>query len=93
MATQKLKLLALAFTALAAPFALAQTPAEVVVYGPAPKPVPVPGAKPIAAPSFDALKGDGLYHFQGSRVSNMRAAATAGRRKSLCADGDEADMA
>lgn len=78
MATQNLKLLALAFTALAAPFALAQTATEVVVYGPAPKPVPVPGVKPIAAPSFDALKGDGLYHFQGTRVSNMRAAATPG---------------
>ncbi len=78
MAIQKLKLLALAFTAMAAPLALAQAPAEVVVYGPAPRPVPVPGAKPIAVPSFEAMKGDGLYHFSGARMSNMRAAATPG---------------
>jgi len=62
--------------ALAATIAFAQQPAEVVVYGPAPKPVPVPGAKPIAAHSFDALKGDGLYFFQGNRMTNVRVAAT-----------------
>ena len=77
MATRAPRILALAW-AIAAPLAIAQQPAEVIVYGPAPKPVPVPGAKPIAAPSFDALKGDGIYHFQGSRVTNMRAAATPG---------------
>ena len=75
MATQNLKLLALAFTALAAPFALAQTATEVVVYGPAPKPVPVPGVKPIAAPSFDALKGD------GSTTSRAPASRTCGLRR------------
>ena len=49
-----------------------------MVYGPAPKPVVVPGAKPITTPSFEAFKGEGLYHFQGARVSNIRAAAAAG---------------
>ena len=78
MATRNLRLVALALGAIAAPFALAQAPAEVAVYGPAPRPVPVPGVKPIAVPSFDALKGDGIYHFNGPRMSNMRAAATPG---------------
>lgn len=78
MAAKTLKFCALALAAIATPLALAQQPAEVVVYGPAPKPVPVPGAKPIAAPSFDALKGDGLYYFQGTKVSNMRVAGAAG---------------
>ncbi|HQR19621.1 MAG TPA: hypothetical protein PLE54_14165 [Burkholderiaceae bacterium] len=72
-----LKLGAFALGALATSWALAQQPAEVVVYGPAPKPVPVPGAKPIAMPSFDALKGDGVYYFQGAKVSNLRLAGAA----------------
>jgi hypothetical protein len=72
------KLGACALATLATSWALAQQPSEVVVYGPAPKPVPVPGVKPIAAPSFDALKGDGLYYFQGTKVSNMRVAGAAG---------------
>lgn len=72
------RLFATALAALAVQGALAQQPAETVVYGPAPKPVVVPGARPINAPSFDALKGDGLYHFQGTRMSNIRAAATPG---------------
>jgi hypothetical protein len=78
MASLSLRTCALALATLATPLALAQQPAEVVVYGPAPKPVVVPGAKPITTPSFDAFKGEGLYHFQGARVSNIRAAATAG---------------
>jgi hypothetical protein len=74
----KLSRLTLAAAAsLAATMALAQQPAEIVVYGPAPKPVPVPGAKPVAAPSFDALKGEGLYLFQGTKVSNIRVAPNA----------------
>jgi hypothetical protein len=78
MATSNLRLVALALGAIAAPLALAQAPAEVAVYGPAPRPVPVPGVKPISVPSFDALKGDGIYHFHGARMTNMRAAATPG---------------
>jgi len=78
MAAKALKLCALALAAITAPIAMAQQASEVVVYGPAPKPVPVPGAKPITAPSFDAFKGDGLYYFQGTKVSNMRVAGAAG---------------
>jgi hypothetical protein len=75
MAVPAPRILALAL-AIAAPIAFAQQPAEVVVYGPAVKPVPVPGAKPIAMPSFEALKGDGIYHFHGARMANIRVAAT-----------------
>jgi len=69
---------AFALAAFAASWALAQQPGEVAVYGPAPKPVPVPGAKPLAQPSFDALKGDGLFYVEGSKVSNMRITGAAG---------------
>ena len=78
MSVRTLKLSAFALAAFATTWALAQQPAEVVVYGPAPKPVPVPGAKPLTQPSFDALKGDGLYYFQGTKVSNMRLGGAAG---------------
>lgn len=71
-----LKLAALSLAACIATGALAQQAVEMVVYGPVAKPVPVPGAKPIAMPAFDALKGDGLYHLTGTKVSNIRAAAT-----------------
>jgi hypothetical protein len=58
--------------------AAAQQTSEIVVYGPQPRPVPVPGVKPLSLPSFDALKGDGVYYFHGTRVSNIRAAAAPG---------------
>ncbi|HTN49275.1 MAG TPA: hypothetical protein VMK32_07590 [Burkholderiaceae bacterium] len=76
MTLGSLRIGAFALAAVATPFALAQQAGEVVVYGPAPKPVVVPGAKPVAAPSFDALKGDGLYHLVGTRMANIRAGAT-----------------
>jgi hypothetical protein len=78
MARQTFRFCAVALAALAVQHAIAQEPVETVIYGPAPKPVVVPGAKPIKAPSFDALKDDGLYYFQGTRMSNIRAAATPG---------------
>ena len=78
MARQTFRFCTVVLAVLAVQSAIAQERAETVVYGPAPKPVVVPGAKPIKAPSFDALKGDGLYHFQGNRMSNIRAAATPG---------------
>ena len=78
MARKTFRFCTLALAVLAVQCAIAQDRAETVVYGPAPKPIVVPGAKPIKAPSFDALKGDGLYHFQGTRMSNIRAAATPG---------------
>jgi hypothetical protein len=78
MSVRTLKFSSFALAALATTWALAQQPAEVVVYGPAPKPVPVPGAKALTQPSFEALKGDGLYYFQGTKISNMRVAGAAG---------------
>jgi hypothetical protein len=46
--------------------------AAVPTYGPLPEPVPVVGAKPMSLPSFEALKGDGLYYFNGANVGNLR---------------------
>jgi hypothetical protein len=39
--------------------------------------VPVPGAKPINVPTIDALKGDGLFHFHGTGMATLKAAAAA----------------
>jgi nucleoid-associated protein YgaU len=67
-----------AFAALvAASTAFAQT-GDVPHYGPLREPVPVPGAKPMAIQSIDALKGDGLFYVYGSRMASLKAAATAG---------------
>lgn len=74
----------LALSALSTALALSASPAqaqqapEPVVYGPVPKPVVVPGAKKIPLSSFDAFRGDGLYHIQGTQVLNIRAAAVPG---------------
>jgi hypothetical protein len=46
--------------------------AAVPTYGPLPEPVPVAGAKPVPLASFEALKGDGLYYFNGNHVVNLR---------------------
>lgn len=48
-------------------------------YGPLREPVPVPGAKPINVAGIDALKGDGVYYVNGTKIANLRAAATAGQ--------------
>ncbi len=34
---------------------------------------PVPGARPLDMKSIDALRGDGLFYFSGTRVVNLRA--------------------
>ena len=54
-------------------------------YGPMKQPVAVPGAKPLNIPTIDALKGDGLFHFHGTGMATMRAAAApqAGNRYPL----------
>jgi len=54
-------------------------------YGPLKQPVPVPGAKPMNVPTIEALKGDGLYHFHGTGMATIKAAATpqAGNRYPL----------
>jgi len=76
MAAKALKLCALALAAITAPIAMAQQASEVVVYGPAPKPVPVPGAKPITGALVRCIQGrrpvllpghQGLEHARGRR--------------------------
>jgi len=78
---------ALALSALgafaAAPPSFAQTQAysaqggDVPIYGPSPEPVVVPGSKPLATNTIDALRGDGIYYFNGPRVTQLRAAGAA----------------
>ena len=58
--------------ALASPLALAQTPAAVVSPLPQVDVQPVAEAKPIGIVGIDALKGEGLYYFSGTRVANLR---------------------
>lgn len=77
MKTKVTPLFALA-TLFAASAAFAQTQ-EVPQYGPLREPVPVPGAKAISVPAIDALKGDGLFHIHGTKVANLKAAATPGQ--------------
>ncbi|MEG1833924.1 MAG: hypothetical protein RR240_11360 [Burkholderiaceae bacterium] len=45
---------------------------DLPIYGPTPEPVPVPGAKPIKVGGFEALQGDGLYYFNGTRMTQLR---------------------
>ena len=65
--------------AVAALFAVSAAVAQqeqVPTYGPLKQPVPVPGAKPINMATIDALKGDGLFHFHGTGVASLKAAAS-----------------
>lgn len=66
-----------AITALFAVSAAFAQQEQVPTYGPLKQPVPVQGAKPIAVTTIDALKGDGLWHFHGTGMASLRAAATA----------------
>jgi hypothetical protein len=50
---------------------------QVPTYGPLKQPVPVPGAKPLTVATIDALKGDGLFHFHGTGLASLKAAAAA----------------
>jgi len=58
--------------ALASPLAIAQTPAAVVSPLPKVDVEPVADAKPLTVAAVDALKGDGLFHFSGARMVNLR---------------------
>jgi hypothetical protein len=58
--------------ALASPLAIAQTPATVVSPLPKVDVEPVADAKALNVVAVDALKGDGLYHLQGTRMVNLR---------------------
>ena len=63
--------------ALASPLAIAQTPATVVSPLPKVDVEPVADAKALNVVAVDTLKGDGLYHFQGTRMVNLRISGSA----------------
>jgi len=63
--------------ALASPLAAAQTPGAVVSPLPEVDVQPVAGARPLATATIDALKGDGLFHFSGTRMVNLRVSGAA----------------
>ncbi len=62
--------------ALASPLAAAQSPAAVVSPPPAVDVKPIAAATPLQVSSFDALKGEGLYYFAGTRMVNLRVNGT-----------------
>src|SRR5512136_2449124 len=72
--TTKGKHLFAAAALVAASVAFAQQE-QVPTYGPLKQPVPVPGAKPLTVATLDALKGDGLFHFHGTGLATLKAAA------------------
>lgn len=63
--------------ALASPLAVAQTPATVLSPLPKADVEPVADARPLSVVAVDALKGEGLYYFQGARMVNLRIAGSA----------------
>lgn len=62
--------------ALASPLAIAQTPTTVLSPLPRVDVEPVADAKPLKVVAVDALKGEGLYYFQGTRIVNLRIAGS-----------------
>lgn len=50
---------------------------DVPIYGPSPEPVVVPGSKPLAMSTLDALRDHGIYYFDGPRVTQLKVADTA----------------
>ena len=58
--------------ALASPLAIAQAPSVVVSPLPQVDVEPVADARPLRVSAIDALKGDGLYYFSGTRTVNLR---------------------
>ena len=58
--------------ALASPLATAQTPPAIVSPLPQADVEPVADARPLKVVAIDALKGEGLYYFSGTRAVNLR---------------------
>lgn len=75
-AMNRLKAFATAL-ALASPLAVAQTPTTVLSPLPRADVEPVADARPLSVIAVDALKGEGLYYFQGARMVNLRIAGSA----------------
>ena len=72
----RLRLIAAAVGAMfvaASPGAHAQTPPATAQFSPPEELQPVQGARPLDLKSIDALRGDGLFYFSGTRVVNLRA--------------------
>jgi len=67
----RLKFLA-SLIALASPLAVAQTPGPVFSPLPEVDVKPVAGATPLNIATLDALKGEGVFHFAGTRTVNLR---------------------
>jgi hypothetical protein len=65
------------FLALASPLAIAQAPSTVVSPPPAVDVKPVADARPLELATIDALKGDGLFYFAGTRMVNLRVSGAA----------------
>jgi len=57
----------------ASPGALGQTAPATARFSPPEELQPVSGARPLSLKSIDALRGDGLFYFSGTRVVNLRA--------------------
>ena len=58
--------------ALASPVAIAQAPTAVVSPLPQADVQPVADATPVKVAALDALAGEGIYHFSGARMVNLR---------------------
>lgn len=63
--------------ALASPLAIAQAPTAVVSPTPKVDVEPVADARPVTVVAVDALKGEGLFHLQGTRMVNLRISGNA----------------
>lgn len=63
--------------ALASPLAIAQAPSTVLSPLPAVDVKPVANARPLDVATIDALKGDGLFYFSGTRMVNLRVSGAA----------------
>lgn len=63
--------------ALASPLAIAQAPSSVFSPPPLVDVKPVADARPLEVATIDALKGDGLFYFSGTRMVNLRVSGAA----------------
>ncbi len=70
------KIAALLSTLFAVGIAHAQAPAQPATarFAAPEEAQPVPGARPLDLKAIDALRGDGLFYFSGTRMVNLRAA-------------------
>lgn len=53
---------------------------DLPIYGATPEPVAVPGARPVNQGAFEALQGDGIFYFNGTRMTQLRLGEGSGGR-------------